>query len=393
MSWSVLSPVVALGATLLAMLAAIAFTTRRRSRDYRRFEDRSREELGRKFPIPSIAQSAAEERRNALSQPVNKVHQSANQSQTRYHHAVVGSAACIAVAFVALVLGSLPEEVWQAMPVRHSDVERVLTWIDAIAIITVLILFYVGGWANRQWLRARAGTELLRQYQFLSVVFPIPGLGPEGDESQFDREADAIKARVQDGSVSEIIARIEGFWSERRASIAKRSLEAEFHLPTDALLMYLRRRALRQQGWFRDSKARLERLANRRKRLLLGLYLVSVAIAAVKLVLFLRSGHSPWFLLPTLLIMTGISATMTAYYVNLNARSLIHRYNTQERRITQWLEEFNGLWSFANLPSARLDAAAKADICARILQFEDVMIEELIDWTHITSHDTIELAP
>jgi hypothetical protein len=84
---------------------------------------------------------------------------------------------------------------------------------------------------------------------------------------------------------------------------------------------------------------------------------------------------------------------MTAYYVNLNARSLIHRYNTQERRITQWLEEFNGLWSFANLPSARLDAAAKADICARILQFEDVMIEELIDWTHITSHDTIELAP
>jgi hypothetical protein len=36
---------------------------------------------------------------------------------------------------------------------------------------------------------------------------------------------------------------------------------------------------------------------------------------------------------------------------------------------------------------------AKNDMRAQILRFEDLMIEELIDWIHITSHDAIELAP
>lgn len=29
----------------------------------------------------------------------------------------------------------------------------------------------------------------------------------------------------------------------------------------------------------------------------------------------------------------------------------------------------------------------------QILRFEELMIEELIDWAHITRHDAIELAP
>ena len=33
------------------------------------------------------------------------------------------------------------------------------------------------------------------------------------------------------------------------------------------------------------------------------------------------------------------------------------------------------------------------DMCDRLLEFDDLMIEELVDWIHITSHDVIELAP
>jgi len=97
--------------------------------------------------------------------------------------------------------------------------------------------------------------------------------------------------------------------------------------------------------------------------------------------------------MPILLIVTGMSAAMTAYYINQNSRSLIHRYNTQQRFITNWLLDFNETYKFSDLSSLPLDTAAKNDIRTRILLFEDMMIEELIDWAHITRHDLIELAP
>ena len=71
----------------------------------------------------------------------------------------------------------------------------------------------------------------------------------------------------------------------------------------------------------------------------------------------------------------------------------MHRYNTQQWRVNEWLPAFNGRWTFANLPSQRFDVSGKTEIRTRILQFEDLMIEELIDWVHITGSDAIELTP
>ena len=165
------------------------------------------------------------------------------------------------------------------------------------------------------------------------------------------------------------------------------------NIPADALLIYLRRRVRRQLCWFADLQARLEHIAERRNFILLTLYSISAALAISKLLLFLFSGHSPTYLMAPLFIITGMSAAMTAYYINQNARSLIHRYNTQQRRLTEWLTMFNDRWKFTDLPSLTFDTATQTEVSARILQFEDLMIEELIDWVHITSHDAIELAP
>ena len=397
MSWGVLAPFIALAITFAAMQGAVALTGAIRRRDYRLFEDRTRDSFARQFPIPTLDKSPAEDRRKALARFLDKIHQAANAAQTRYHNAVVRSAGCLVVAFIALTLGTLPQEDWQLIDrllVNDQRVEQVLTWLDAIAILFVLIVFLFAGNANRRWIAARVGTELLRQYQFLNVVFPRVSSEQHADEgeSQFDLEADAIKARVQEGSISDIIPRIERFWSERKASIENRAIE-ESDIPPDALLVYLQRRVWRELGWFADSKARLEHIAERRRIVLLSLYGVAAAVAVVKLLLFLCSGHSPAYLLLFLLVITGMSGAMTAYYINQNARSLIHRYNTQQRRIAECLKEFNKRWNFADLPSLNTDAAAKAEIRARILQFEDLMVEELIDWTHITSQDAMELAP
>ena len=39
------------------------------------------------------------------------------------------------------------------------------------------------------------------------------------------------------------------------------------------------------------------------------------------------------------------------------------------------------------------ERASKNEIRALILEFEDLMVEELIDWYQISGHDVLELAP
>ena len=124
-----------------------------------------------------------------------------------------------------------------------------------------------------------------------------------------------------------------------------------------------------------------------------SLYILTALLAVAKHISFLYGWHWQQYLVPLLLIVTGMSATMTAYYINQNSRSLIHRYNTQERFIAAWLVAFNERWKFGSLPSLPIDSVAKNAIRDQILNFENMMIEELIDWVHITSHDAIELAP
>jgi hypothetical protein len=73
-------------------------------------------------------------------------------------------------------------------------VESLLNWVDTIAILFVLILFFYGRRACRPWIAGRTGAELLRQYQFLSVVFPSAiSSAPAGDlMTQFDIEAKLV---------------------------------------------------------------------------------------------------------------------------------------------------------------------------------------------------------
>ena len=385
-------PVIAFVIVLVAMWLSAGIARAVRTHDYRLFKDANKEAFVQSIPIPSFDRSPSDERLEALSVFVDAMHEKANAIQTRYHNAVAGSAGCLAVAFFALTLGTLAQE--GGPLAKHHEIEHTLIWIDVFAILFVLILFQRGQDANRGWIVARAGVELVRQYQFLDLVFP----GADRKRALDDRragiqlEAESVNERVQDGPVSKIIERIERFWRERKASLE--SLPAdELDMPADAPLVHLRRRARRQLIWFADSKARLEHIDERRGKVLLGLYYVSGVLAAAKLITFLVIGHPLPYLLQALLIVTGVSGAMTAYYINQNARSLIHRYNSQQRQITHWLEDFGKRWRFDDLPSRELNDADKSEMRARFLEFEDLMVEELIDWIHITSHDAIELAP
>ncbi len=390
-----MAPLIAMVVTLVGMEAAVVLTGAIRSHDYRLFEDKSSESLAKQFPIPTIDRSAAEERRRSLSPFLYRAHRAANAAQTRYHNAVVRSAGCLALAFSALSLGTFLAELWPAKaPLDWPSLELVLSWLEVIALLLVLVLFLHGHLTRRSWIVGRVGTELLRQYQILGMVLPNAiSTAPAGDlKAQFDSEADLVKKCVQDGPIKDIVSRIEAFWKIRRATIETQTL-TDADLTIDALLVYLLSRARRQLGWFTNSKERLEHIAERRTIVLVSLYCVAVGVAVLKHVLFLHEDQMPAYLVPPLLIATGMSAAMTAYYINQNSRSLIHRYNTQQRIVGRWLVDFEGRWNFTALALASINRSTRNDIRAQILLFEDLMIEELIDWVHITSRDAIELAP
>ena len=118
----------------------------------------------------------------------------------------------------------------------------------------------------------------------------------------------------------------------------------------------------RQFGWFTDLMARLEHIAERRNVVLFCLYIITGVLAVSKHILFLYGWRGNAYLMPILLIVTGMSAAMTAYYINQNSRSLIHRYNTQQRFITNWMDNFNETWKFSDLSSLALDPGAKDKI-------------------------------
>jgi hypothetical protein len=172
--WELLAPFIALAITAAAMQAAVALTGALRTRDFYRFEGSSRESLARQFPLTTIDQSSADDRRKAITPFLDAVHKAANTAQTRYHNVVARGAGCLVTAFIALVLSTMPpdESSWLNWSLlNHNSVEYVLAWLDAITIVFVLVLYLYASNANRCWITARVGTELLRQYRFSTCFF------------------------------------------------------------------------------------------------------------------------------------------------------------------------------------------------------------------------------
>jgi SMODS and SLOG-associating 2TM effector domain 1 len=388
------APVIASLITLAVMQAAVFIADAIRNRDYRLFEDQSKEYLTGEFPIPTPNPSKSEELRRSLGVPLEGAHKTAIKAQETYHNLVVRSAGCLVLGFLATAAGTLhPQELPFLVRFDPSSWELVLGWLEAIPLAAVLVLFLYGRRASQPWIAARITAEFLRQYQFLAIVFPSILLQFEAaDAPSIVDETDRLRAMVEGGDFRKVADRIERYWAARMSFIQNSALTAE-DVTLDAVLVYLQRRVRRQLGWFSDSKARLEYIARRYQTTLLVLYCVNASLAIIKHFLFLREGHQLPYLQALLTIVTGLSAAMTAYYFNQNARSLIHRYNSQIREITQWLR---GLFASRNLVAGAAEAVTaieKNQIRTDILRFEQSMTEELVDWIHITTHDVIDLSP
>ncbi|MGA8612835.1 MAG: hypothetical protein WB760_14285 [Xanthobacteraceae bacterium] len=354
---------------------------RRRQEIFARLQDR--------FKLPPYQPYA---RADGLLDLVASAHLTSIAAQRRYQRQIVRSSASLALAFVALAA---------SVTLAHNfpTVKKVLTSIDLIALIFVLYHFVTARRSLSLWIDSRVRTELLRQYVFLSVLFPsAPEFSAALDlTSSFEKEQERIDREIINPLRGNLAEAIRIFWKLRYKTIHRISTETH-DLNPNLLRLYFNDRCLKQVAWFSASRERVNRIDENRVLLLKVLYGTSIVLASAKLI----SLYAPLQLdLPlvemlalALLITTGGAAALTAFYVGQNARSLIHRYHAQELDAMQWVNDFdasyrNDLMVVMNGDTFR----ANNEMRTAILHFEGLMIKELTDWVDISEHDSIELGP
>lgn len=317
-----------------------------------------------------------------LAKLVSVDHNAAVGAQTEYARWVVQLFICLFIAFTSVALS--------ATLFRENDAVRgVLAWSDIFALVWALVHLRQGKAANSRWLKARTRAELLRQCQFLYVFFP-PQHEPRGITRFYDREAEQIEREIKSDNKRDLAASVLEFWRKRRSALEAPILSDQAW-SAGIFEFYVTERARRQLRWFSTARSRLEASDLHRRVVLKLLYATTLALAAADTVLRIRqvpvedvvNGIS--FLA---LMTTGFAAGMTGVYFSQNRRSLIHRYQSQERRISDWLED-------TKLEDTKIVGVARPniayDVKGHILAFEDIMIEELVDWINISQRDSIEV--
>jgi hypothetical protein len=372
----------------------------------------SRATIAREFELPEADPDAATigPLLDALHRPVNDLHKKANAYQRAYHNRAARCVICLAVALIMLGLSLTV----------YADSKAFKAYASAIDVFALLITFQQ--WlsalgANQRWVATRTKTELLRQWAFLTTLLNwnkpedaiamAPGMF---ERKERDIEDNVVQDRLRIWwrrllglfgkkrfPATKIEERMAAYWSSSRDEHARKL--AGLKLPPGDLALYIYRRPIRQLAWFRLAQVRLHQQAKHRERWLATCYTVSVVLALIKLAMVYQQEIGARFPMiadllgalsinavsMALLAMTVLSTAATALYLSRNDRSLLHRYAAQERAVEGWLKEFCG--------APKESAAGEVDrLEERLLDFEALMVDEMIDWLHISAHDTLELA-
>jgi hypothetical protein len=383
-----------------------------------------RSAIARELGIPEVEPSDTPlaPRLERLRQPLQVLHEGANRLQRAYHLRVAGCVLSLALALAALGLGL-------TFGHDYPSLKRYAAAVDVFALALALHQWWAARVANQDWILARTRTELLRQWTFLRTFLHPAGSDAGPAEAAFAAKADEIGAHFagsepvglwawtwsalrpgHEHPARTLEARVQRYWDGTRAECA--AMPPGAALAARDIHLYLRRRPVRQLAWFRISRRRLQTSGKLREHWMARLFLIAFGLALAKAVLVVAqppaggAAHAAasggpgilpvataTSLLALLLLgVTTLSTALTSIYLSRNDRSLLHRYIAQERRIEDWLQD--------SLKTADGDAAAgpaPPGLAERfrtaMLGFEDLMIDELVDWIHISAHDALELGP
>jgi hypothetical protein len=316
-----------------------------------------------------------------------KLHEPAIKYKNRYYEFIGRCGVLLAAIFIllALSLTVFKSEIW---------LNKYLASIDLLAIIYVMIHWWRSKLAIQAWVLVRVKAELMRQRIYLAFVFSWTenemARGYENASKQIDENILRPKSKILQwlgfGLTSEQLEkRIEEYWSAFSRDLKAKTLIDQGADLLSRILVYLKYRPINQLRWYRIRHRQLARIGVWRGGIMVGLFLITFVLAAGTTYLIhtnpdKNSYLSDWLNLG-LLTTTAISAALTYWYVNRNERSVSHRYVTQRREIENWLRKASKLFEQQTI----------TDTYDQILIFEGLMLSELIDWAHATSHDVMEL--
>lgn len=352
--------------------------------------------------LPSAMELANEGPRKLASIGVAAIeqHNLTKDYQSRYHKHAVYSVVAAASAFLFFCISF-------SVGATNKELKAFAAVYEVVAILYSAWSYWMAKMAMRNWVRNRVETELLRQAAFLSVFqFTTPGTTSATMDPTHLRDliesAIGIRERTWHQRLKQNLLRlfrsaeaethatsrrVEQYWAQTKAAIA--SIPAG-HFTEDRTEFYVAARLARQLAWFRSELHRLHRVERGRETIMKALLFLTLLVGATKVISthpkefsaigvywgWLTSNEfSEWSAL-ILLALTATSTLVTALYLSRGDRSLKHRYSTQERQLRDWLI------------STRSSGTQFTK--AHLIEAETLMIEELIDWIDITSHDTVE---
>lgn len=316
-----------------------------------------------------------------------KLHHPAIAFKNRYYEFIGRCGVLLAFIFIlmALNLTVLRSEAW---------LNPFFAATDLFAMLYVLIHWWRSKLANQNWVLSRIHSELMRQWRHLVFAF-------SRTETEIAAAYEGASKRVETGILKprsrflqwfgfgltseELETRIEDYWARLSAEF---KADAPSEPPANwsaTLAAYLHGRPANQLQWYRMRHRQFSRSGSWRGGIMTALFLFTFVLAAANVFLAEDppSGNdlfADWLSL-SLLIATAISAALTYWYISRNERSISHRYVTQRRELENWLKKI-----------AKLIEERKTSVTYdQVLEFEALMVSELIDWVHVTSHDIVEL--
>lgn len=310
----------------------------------------------------------------------------------KLYHSCVGR--CIAVLSIGVIIMCVSVIVFR----EDAILKKFATQFDLLATAYALYCFAVARYANKAFVMQRAFVESMRAWLHLAVLFPLEKsrdmiTAYRSEKEAIKKQLVAERPRTPKAALgilshhgvhgeNAIYNRVEEFWGGIMASC--RSIGRRAPANPAAIGFYLKERPLFQLRYYVKAQARIHEGQREREWFVLSLYLISVLLAVLKtLSVFWPDLHylpAPDLISMGLLVVMVVSAATTNALISRNERSLLHSYHSQERRIKNW---------FDHMASHAIDVSSSQSVEA-ILAFEDLMLNELLDFVHITSRDVIE---
>ena len=372
-------------------------------RGYRAMRDRAdradegkaaeRAEIAEEFALPvspDLALLNTSEAKARTADWRQTLHEPAIAAKNHYYEFIGRCGVLLALIFMlmALSLTLLQGQEW-------PELNGIFAAIDLFAMAYVLLHWWHSKRANQDWVLKRIHSELMRQWLLLVFLF---GWGEKAvaagyEEAKRQIEADVLKPKSRFwqwlglGLTSEALERrIEAYWERLGKELKDNSAITQPPANWDAVLAtYLNRRPVNQLQWYRMRHRQFSRAGRWRGSVMTALFLAAFALAIANVFLVPPSGTGNDKIAGLvnfgLLVTTAISAALTYWYVSRNERSISHRYVTQRREIEGWLGR----------TATAVGEQEPARVLEQALEFEALMISELIDWVHVTSHDVAEL--